>query len=176
MDINISYNKINSYIKKLNFFVHFIPLLLIIIIPLLTKELIIPYLLHPFRFGGIPFKKPSAIKYGILYLLIIVFIICALDSLSNSLTTMKECNEVNMWKSIKATKWMAISISFGLILLFLVPFLKAPLLALFFAVPYSNQIVTGIMLLPFALFGYFIGKRTVKKNVCNHLITQNKKE
>ena len=149
-----------------NIIEHSLTVIVTIFTPLLTKELLIPFLMHPFRLGGMPFKAPSPIGYMILYLIVSCSLVASAVMISASMSSTKKCGKISIKKAILSTKWTSFFLIFGFTILFLVPILKLPLLVLFAAVPYSNQLVNGLMLTPFVFMGHFIGSRIYMDQVC----------
>jgi hypothetical protein len=135
--------------------------------PLVTTELIIPALMHPYSyFGSIPFEPPGMFKYMFLYLLSIVVMIEILATISNIMATEKECNKANIMSSILNSRWSGIFAIIGVCFIFLMPFVKVPLLVLLFPVPFSNQIVNGLILSLFVMFGTYISHNYSIRDTC----------
>ena len=149
-----------------NLIEHAITLIVTVFTPLLTKELIIPYMMNPFRLGGIPFKAPSPIGYMFLYLIVSCCVVGSASMVAESMSSTKKCNKTNIWSAIRNTKWTSFFLIFGLTILFLVPILKAPLLVVLAPLPYSNQIVNGLMLTPFVFIGHYIASSSYMTSVC----------
>jgi hypothetical protein len=134
--------------------------------PLITTELIIPFIYYPFRFNNIPFIAPSTLKYMFLYLFINALIIGFFGTIGGIMSSLKECDKMNVWTSINGAKWPVFFSICGLIFLFLFPIIKAPMLALCAFIPYSNLIVTGLYLSVFVFAGGFLGNRYSRLWVC----------
>ena len=135
--------------------------------PLLTREFILPYIFHPYRWGGIPFVPPSAIGYTAMYLLFITLIVGIFATISGMMSTAKECKKVEFWTSAVSAKWPMLFALIGSAVLYFLSVLKAPLLVIMAPVPYSNLIVTGIMLSMFVVFGHYIGNNYNIRDVCD---------
>ena len=58
-----------------NFIAHSFTAIGTIFAPLITTEFIMPTIFHPYKYGGIPFKPPSFLKYTTIYVGIILLII-----------------------------------------------------------------------------------------------------
>ena len=100
-----------------NLIEHAITLIVTVFTPLLTKELIIPYMMNPFRLGGIPFKAPSPIGYMFLYLIVSCCVVGSASMVAESMSSTKKCNKTNIWSAIRNTKWTSFFLIFGLTIL-----------------------------------------------------------
>lgn len=152
---------------KFTFLAHSITAIATIVSPLVTTEFIMPYIFHPYKFGGIPFKEPSTLLYLSVYLLVIISIIGSFATIAGMMSTAKECHKVNPWDAFISAKWSMFFALIGLLTLYFIPFIKAPLLAIMSPIPFSNLLVTGIMLSFFVVFGHFIGTNYLLRDVCN---------
>lgn len=121
--------------------------------PLLVNELAIPYIYHPFRFNNIPFVEPTSIKYTMWFLIfnsIYIFIVSLISSL---MSTLKNCKDINIFRTIIGTIYPVLFGIFSLIFIYMFPVFKTPLLAIFAPVPYSNYIVNGLFMSMFVMIG-----------------------
>ena len=151
---------------KFNTLAHSVTAIGSIFAPLLTQELILPYIYHPYRLGRIPFKAPGMFEYVTVYLLAIVLIIGTCATIAGMMSTTKECHKISVWKSIIEAKWAMFFGIIGISVLFFLSVIKAPLLVLMAPVPYSNLLVTGIMLSMFVVFGHYLGTNYLLRDVC----------
>jgi hypothetical protein len=143
-----------------------ITIIAIIITPLITKEILIPWLMHPRKFGGIPFKPPGFIKYSLLYIFVSYTFLTSISLVTQSMKSIDTCNKIDIWEAIYQSKWILLFIIIGFIVLFVLPIIKAPLLVMLLALPYSTHIATGVAMLPFSLCGHYIASKRYMKQVC----------
>lgn len=134
--------------------------------PLITKEYLIPTIMHPYRWGGIPFVPPGPFKYAFLYLLFNMLIIGTAATISGLMTTARECRRISLWTSIVNARWSLLFALIAMIVITLLPFIKAPVLAVLSWLPYANHIVTGLYMAILVLVGGMIGNGYSRKNVC----------
>lgn len=134
--------------------------------PLITKEYFIPMIMHPYRWGGIPFEPPGLLKYTFLYLLGNFLLIGSAATVSGMMTTAKECRKIAFWTSVVNARWSLLFAFLGMLLVALMPFLKSPVLALLSWLPYANTIVNGIYMSLLVLIGGMIGNGYNRKDVC----------
>ncbi len=134
--------------------------------PFLTTEVIIPFIYNPIRFNNIPFVAPSTLKYMFLYILINVLIVFSLGVVGSTMSTLKECHRMDLLTSMLSTKWPILFTIIGLIILYLLPIIKTPLLVVMGWLPYSNLFVTGLFLSLFVLIGGYLGNKYARERVC----------
>lgn len=134
--------------------------------PFLTTEVLIPFIYNPIRFNNIPFVQPSTLKYMFWYLFFNCVIVFFLGTIGGTMSSLKECDKMNILTSMNGAKWPVLFTIFGLLFLFMFPIIKAPLLVVTGMIPHSNLLVTGIFLSFFVLLGGFLGNRYTRTNVC----------
>ena len=134
--------------------------------PLITKEYLIPTILHPYRWGGIPFQPPGPLKYAFLYLLFNMLIIGTAATISGLMTTARECRRVSFWTSVVNARWSLLFALIAMIVIALLPFIKAPVLAILSWLPYANHIVTGLYMAILVLIGGMIGNGYNRYDTC----------
>ena len=137
-----------------------------IVAPLMTKEFIIPTLMHPYRWGGVPFKAPGLITYCLMYVIFTLLIIGAAATVSGMMSSSKECNKMSFWTSAFYARWAVLGALIGMLFVFIFAFLKAPVLALLSWLPYSNTIVDGLYMSLFVIFMGMIGNNFTRARVC----------
>lgn len=136
--------------------------------PLITSELLIPFIYHPLVFASnIPFNNPSTLKYCLWYMFFNCLIVGILSIIGSIMSSKKECNNYSVYYSILGTRIPILMTILALTFINLMPLLKAPLLVFLGFLPYSKHIVTGIYLSVFVLFGGILGNNYVRRNVCN---------
>jgi hypothetical protein len=135
--------------------------------PLISKEYLIPMIMHPYRWGGIPFEPPGPFKYTFLYVFFNMLIIGSAATLSGMMTTARSCRRIHFWTSVVNSRWAMLFALIGMIIVAMLPFIKAPVLALVAWLPYSNLIVTGLYMSILVLIGGMVGNNYNRKSVCN---------
>ncbi len=134
--------------------------------PLITKEYLIPKLMHPTQWGGIPFKPPSTIKYMLMYVFFNLMLIGSAATLSGLMTTARECGKYNLRTALGNSWWAMLFGFLGIIVVSMFSFIKAPVLALLSWLPYANHLVTGLYIAIFVLIGGMIGNNYNRRDVC----------
>jgi hypothetical protein len=150
----------------INFIAHSLTAISAVFAPLITTEFIMPTILHPYKFGGIPFVPPGIFKYTSIYLLCIVLIVGSFATVSGMMTTARECKKVEFWSAAVSAKWSMFFALIGITVVFFLPLIKAPLLAILAPVPFSNLISNGIVMSAFVIFGHFLGNNYLKRTTC----------
>lgn len=135
--------------------------------PLITKEYLTPYFMHPYRWGGIPFQPPGPFQMAFLYLLFNLMIIGFFATISGLMTSAKECRKVHFWTAIVNAKWAMLFALVGIIVINVAPFIKAPVLAVVSWMPYAKLFVDGLYIGLFVLLGGMIGNGYNRKDVCH---------
>lgn len=135
-------------------------------VPLLTTSVVVPYIFHPHRWGGVPWKEPNFIFLGLVSFIVNVIILMMLGTLSGLMTTKKECNRTNLGRSIKRSLWIVVGYIIGNILLALFPFIKVPLLPLVIWMPYAGWLVHGFLVSIPILFCGAIANGMLRNEVC----------
>lgn len=134
--------------------------------PLLTREYIIPSIMHPYKWGGVPFVPPGPVKYAFLYMLFNLLLIGSAATLSGMMTTAKECRKIQFWTSVVNARWSMLFAVIGMLILVLFPFIKGPVLSVVSWMPYATHIASGLYLGLAVLLGGMIGNGYNRKNVC----------
>lgn len=140
--------------------------LLSIPVPLLTRTVLIPYLFHPKRWGSQPWTPPSEILQSGFSFFFSFLIIWALGTLSNTMVTLKTCNKYNTYRSVLRASWTVIGWLVGSVVIYFLPFLKAPLLTFTIAVPFAGYLVTGFLVAIFVYLFSEIGNQVIISDVC----------
>ena len=127
-----------------------------LILPYLTRFHILPYMYHPYRYGGIPFTPPSFFEFQSMYYIIIFGVLIFFYLISGFMSIYKICNkppaesyDVILYNVIK----FLLTLFVCLFILFFLPLLKFPFLTAFVILPYANEIVNGIFWAFFTLVG-----------------------
>lgn len=139
-----------------------------IFVPLTTHLVTLPYILHPSRWGGTPWKEPGALKLSLLTMLSNMIMMIILGTLSGVMTTRQKCNRSDVWKSLWKSIWPIAGFVIGSIILAMAPVLKAPMLAAFSSwLPYAGWIVHGAIVAIFVLAFGALGNTKLRREVCN---------
>ena len=137
-----------------------------VLAPFLATEIFIPYIYNPIRFNNIPFVKPSTLKYMFWYTSFILIYVYIFATIGGTMSSLKECTKMDILTSMWGALTPLLFTLFGIIFLALFPIIKAPLLALFAIFPYSDLLVTGILLSIFTMIGGIFGNNYVRDTVC----------
>ena len=129
---------------------------LALVTPLFVKNYFLPYLYHPYRYGGIPFTPPGFFEFQALTYILIMGLLTCYYLLSAYLNIYKFCdvypNKSTPTIFYNITKfWLSLLICF-LILIF-IPFKLWVGAGLIIMVPYANELVNGVVWSLFTLFG-----------------------
>ena len=116
-------------------------------LPYLARFNFLPYLYHPYRYGGIPFAPPSFFEYQSMYYIFIISSLIILYIVSGFMAVYKICNQgpIDSYQIVlyNITKFLMI-LMLCLFVLFFVPLLKFPLLTGLIILPYANELVNGL--------------------------------
>ena len=137
-----------------------------IFIPLLNKLVTVPFLFHPYRWGGVPWKAPGDITVMLATFIMNILMLSILATISGMMSTEKECRKHDVWLSFKRSMWAILGYIVGNIVVFLMPLLTAPLLAMFVWLPYAGIIVPSMMVSIFIMLFGAIGNTVLRSNVC----------
>jgi len=135
-------------------------------VPLLTQLVTIPFLFHPHRWGGVPFKEPGWFMLSIVSIIINILTLMIIGTISGMMTTTKACRKIEVWRSIKRSMWVVAGYMFGNMIMWLLPFVKAPILPFMVMLPYGGWIVHGLFVsLSVLIFGA-MGNTLLRAEVC----------
>jgi len=135
-------------------------------IPLFNHLVTIPYIFHPQRWGGIPWKEPNFILLSLITMIFNVVCLMLIGTISGLMTTKQKCRKTNLLKSIKRSLWVAVGYIIGNMVMMLLPFIKSPLLVLSLWMPYAGWIIHGICVSLFVLLFGSIGNSKLRNEVC----------
>lgn len=139
------------------------------ILPYIVRFHFIPYLYHPYRYGGIPFTPPSFMEYQGIYYLTILGVLSGFYILSGFLNVYKFCqrpfNDSYPIILYNLTKFLFV-LFICLFILFFLPLLKYPLLSTLIIVPYANDLVNGIIWSIFTMIGVTWANISTISQVC----------
>ena len=137
-----------------------------IIVPLFNHLVTVPYLFHPQRWGGIPFKEPNVLFLGFIGFLANILSLMMLGTISGMMTTKKKCRKTNIMWTIKRSLWVVLGYYVGNLFLMVFPFVKAPLLIFTLWMPYAGWIVHGIFVGVFIMLFGAMGNSMLRNEVC----------
>lgn len=134
--------------------------------PFITDKMIIPYLFEPGRLGTIPWTEPSSLYTGFISFMIKLAVLVTLGTVSNTMGTLRQCKKTRLSASIKRSSWIVLGWIAGTTIITILPFIKIPLLALFFWLPYSDWFVHGFLVSIFVFISAVIGRGMTIRDVC----------
>lgn len=134
--------------------------------PMLTETMIVPFVFHPYRWGGIPWEPPSDLVAGIVSLICNSVIISTVATLSGMMATERKCGKKSLKSSWLNSWWPVFGYMVAHTVLFMIPFLKVPLLAVFAWMPYANNFATSLTALPIVMLFGAVGNGWNRKSVC----------
>lgn len=151
----------------LDLLLYLFPILLTFIIPITIIKTLVPYIFRPDMYGGLPWYEPSIYNVLFVYYIgittliyIVVFIFCGLQ-------TLNKCKKINYWVNAKNSFQIIFWVIIGIILMntLLLPHIKSILLQSI-PIPYSLQIVDGLLLSIIVLLGSSISGTKSINDVC----------
>jgi len=135
-------------------------------IPLFTQLIAVPFVFHPYRWGGMPWKEPSQILVIFFGFILNLILLSMFGTLSGMMTTENACHKHSVWKSFKRSFWVILGYIIGNIVVFLLPMLSAPLLAVLMWLPYAGIIVRSLLTSIFILIFGAMGNTVLRNEVC----------
>jgi uncharacterized protein YacL len=136
-------------------------------VPLFNHLVTIPYLYHPQRWGGIPWVEPGGITVGILEFVFNIITLLIMGTLSGMMTTQRECNKINVRYSIKRSLWVILGYLVGNTIVYLLPFIKAPVLAMLIWMPYAGWVAHGLLVAFSVLLFGAMGNAYQRWEICH---------
>jgi hypothetical protein len=115
-----------------------------LVIPLITRHFIIPYIYHPYRYGGIPFVPPSFMEAQFMYFMIITCVIFAMYLLSGFMDSLRLCDNFDYQIVVYNFKKVLLPLILCFITLTCFPIAKIPFLILPITIPYAEEVANGI--------------------------------
>jgi hypothetical protein len=140
-----------------------------IFVPLFNHLITIPFIFHPYRWGGTPWSPPHWMIIGAMKVLLNISTLMLLGTLSGMMNTQRQCRKIDLLRSIKRSLWLVAGYFFGNAMLFAMPFIKVPLLAFTIWIPYSGWIVHGVLLAAILLFFGAMGNSFLRAEVCQNI-------
>lgn len=140
--------------------------LLALFTPYLVRFHLLPFIYHPYRYGGIPFTAPSFFEHQSMYYICILMIISICYFISSYMATLKICRQSNYQIATFNYRKLLTMLILCLIILIIFPIAKIPLLTYMIMLPYANEAVNGIFWAIFTFIGVAWSNRTNIYQVC----------
>jgi hypothetical protein len=135
-------------------------------VPLFNHLVTIPFIYHPYRWGGIPWQAPGWLELAVVTFTANVSLILLLSVLGGIMSTKQKCNKYDVRLSLKRSIWKLLGYFIGSTVLAVASSLKGPALVWLSWLPYSNWIVHGVMVaIPILLLGA-LGTNILRADVC----------
>lgn len=135
-------------------------------VPLLTKLVTIPFLLHPTRWGGIPWKEPHWAFMGFMTVFLNLLSIMILGTLSGMMTTEQACRKHDILQSFRRSTWLVLGYLVGNALLMIFPFIKVPFLLFGMWLPYAGYLIHGFLVSIVMMFFGAMGNTILRAQIC----------
>ena len=136
-----------------------------IFIPLISDKLIIPFLYHPMRWGGIPWNEPG-MSASFLSFSFNILMLITLATISGMMTTTRKCNKKNFYRSLKRSIWVVLGYIIGNMSAFFLPIIKAPMLIATMWLPYAGYLAHGVIVSIFVLLFGAMGNARLRIEIC----------
>ena len=134
--------------------------------PYIVRFHLLPYIYHPYRYGGIPFVAPSNIEFQVMYYAIIMAIVTGFYFVAGYMATLKICDKSDIKIILYNYPKLFAMMTSCMILLLVFPLVKLPFLQTMMIVPYANEVVNGIFWSIFCFLGVAWANRETVYNVC----------
>lgn len=135
-------------------------------IPIINYAYVVPYMLHPYRWGGIPWKEPNIFILKGLNAILNVFGISLLGTLGGMMTTQEACGKDDPWLSFRKSYIPVLGYGIGSLLMTIFPVIKAPILSAIQWMPYASFITSGIINFCIILLLNAINHTELREQVC----------
>jgi hypothetical protein len=123
-------------------------------VPLFNHLVTIPFIYHPYRWGGVPWKAPGWFQLSIVTFIANITLIILLGTLGGIMSTKSKCDEYDVFESLKRSAWKLLGYFMGSAVLSVGSSLKGPLLVWLEWMPYANWLVQGVLVaIPILLLG-----------------------
>ena len=134
--------------------------------PMITETILVPFVFHPYRWGSVPWEPPSALASGTVSFICNAVMISTIATLAGMMATKRRCNKSDIKQSWLNSWWPVLGYIIAHSVLFLIPFLKVPLLAVFSWMPYANNFATSLTALPIVMIFGAVGNGWNRRTVC----------
>lgn len=135
-------------------------------VPLFNHLVTIPFIYHPYRWGGVPWKPPGWFQLALVTFIANITLILLLGTLGGIMSTKQKCDKYDIWLSLKRSVWKLIGYFIGSAVLGVASSLKGPLLVWLSWLPYANWLVHGTMVALPILFLGALGTSILRDEVC----------
>ena len=135
-------------------------------LPLITDKIIAPFIFHPERWGGIPYRPPGYFKLTFFTGCVNIAILIALSMLSSATSAIRECDKVDWWISFKRSGWVVLGYLLGNLFAFTMPIIKSPMISVLMFLPYCGYWVNGLIVAPFILLMGALMNTRVRTDIC----------
>lgn len=135
-------------------------------VPLFNHLVTIPFIYHPYRWGGVPWKAPGWFQLALVTFIANITLIMLLATMGNIMSTKQSCDKQDIPLSAIYSLWKVAAFMLGSAILSVFVSLKGPLLVWLGWMPYSSWIVHGLMVaIPILLLGS-LGTNALIRRVC----------
>jgi len=157
----------NKTKQFLDVMIYIIPILITFIIPITVMKTIVPYYFRPDRFGHIPWYEPSSYYLLFIYYIGIIILIYINTYIFCGLRSLSKCKKINHIENAKNSLQIILWVIIGIFLIntLFLPYVKSILLQSI-RIPYSLQIVDGLLLSIVVMLGASISGFKTINNVC----------
>jgi hypothetical protein len=135
--------------------------------PIITNELVLPFIFHPYRWGGIPWTPPSTFMQSLVRFIsnTLLFFVFAIANYMAS--TVKRCDKYDFWQSFKRTLWPFLAFLLANAFFSFATVIKAPIISATNTwLPYAGHIVQGTLVATMVMLFSAIGRDMLLKEVC----------
>ncbi len=135
-------------------------------VPLFNHLVTIPFIYHPYRWGGVPWKPPGWFQLALVTFIANITLVMVLGTLGSIMSTKQSCDKTDIPLSLLHSLWKVAGFMLGSAILSVFVSLKGPLLVWLGWMPYSSWVVHGILVaLPILLLGS-LGTNILIRSVC----------
>jgi hypothetical protein len=135
-------------------------------VPLFNHLVTIPFIYHPYRWGGVPWKAPGWFQLALVTLIANITLIMILATIGNIMSTKQSCNKQDIQLSAIHSFWKVAAFLLGSAILSIFSSFKGPLLVWLSWLPYASWIIHGIIVaIPVLLLGA-VGTTVLIRRVC----------
>jgi hypothetical protein len=135
-------------------------------VPLFNHLVTIPFIYHPYRWGGVPWKAPGWLQLAIVTFIANVTLLLLISTLGGIMSTKQACDKYDVWLSLKRSIWKLLGYFIGSAVLSVASSIKGPFLVWLSWMPYANWIVHGALVAIPILFLGAMGTNLLRTDVC----------
>lgn len=141
-------------------------LIFTILAPYFSRQYFLPYLYHPYRYGGIPFTPPKFIEFQMVYYFGILMISAIVYFVSGYLNSLKLCQKTEYQKVIYNYPKVLLLQLVAIFVLLFIPIFKVYLLTFMIIFPYANELVNGLIIGVATFLGAVWANRSTVYQIC----------